>query len=114
MLDTSIAYLLDPDPVEAATPSPPSGGDAALLDAYSQTVSSVVDSTGPAVVRVDTRETAGRAGKGEREARRGRKGAKRATRKVGRRGHTTAVQTTTRASCTCVPAFSRSLLASGS
>ena len=64
MLDTSIAYLLDPDPVEAATPSPPSGGDAALLDAYSQTVSSVVDSTGPAVVRVDTRETAGRAGKG--------------------------------------------------
>jgi S1-C subfamily serine protease len=64
MLDTSIAYLLDPDPVEAASPSLPSGGDATLLDAYSQTVSSVVDAVGPAVVRVDTREASGRTGKG--------------------------------------------------
>jgi len=48
MLDTSIAYLLDSDPSENA-PAPPShGGDAALLDAYSQTVSSVAEAVGPA------------------------------------------------------------------
>jgi S1-C subfamily serine protease len=64
MLDTSIAYLLDPDPVEAAPVSPPNGSDGALLDVYSQTVTSVADAVGPAVVRVDTRETAGRGGVG--------------------------------------------------
>ena len=63
MLDTSIAYPLDSDPTEAAR-AQPSAGDAALLDAYSQTVSSVVDNVGPAVVRVDTREASGRAGRG--------------------------------------------------
>ena len=64
MLDTSISYLLDPDPVEAAPATPHNAGDGALLDAYSQTVSSVVDTVGAAVVRVDTRETNGRAGRG--------------------------------------------------
>jgi S1-C subfamily serine protease len=64
MFDTSIVHLLDPDPVATAPAIPPHGGDAALLDAYSQTVASVVDLVGPAVVRVDTRETSGRAGRG--------------------------------------------------
>jgi S1-C subfamily serine protease len=63
MLDTSIAYLLDPEPVETP-PLPQSAGDGALLDAYSQTVSSVVDSIGPAVVRVDTRESGRGTGRG--------------------------------------------------
>ncbi len=64
MLDTSVSYLLDPDPVETAPATPHKAGDGALLDAYSQTVSSVVDTVGAAVVRVDTRETNGRAGRG--------------------------------------------------
>jgi S1-C subfamily serine protease len=64
MLDTSVAYVLDTDPVEAAPAVPQQTGDGGLLDAYSQTVSSVADTVGPAVVRVDTRETSGRAGRG--------------------------------------------------
>lgn len=64
MLDTSVAYLLDPDPTENAPTAPQIARDGALLDAYSQTVSSVVDTVGPAVVRVDTRDTGGRAGRG--------------------------------------------------
>ena len=64
MLDTSIAYLLDPDPIEAAPATPQPGGDGVLLDAYSQTVSTVAETVGPAVVRVDTRETAGKPGRG--------------------------------------------------
>jgi S1-C subfamily serine protease len=63
MLDTSIAYLLVPDPIET-TPTAQGAGDGALLDAYSQTVSSVAEAVGPAVVRVDTRETGGRTGRG--------------------------------------------------
>jgi S1-C subfamily serine protease len=64
MLDTSISYLLDPDPIEAAARPADAAGDGALLDAYSRTVSSVADDVGRAVVRVDTRETGGRAGRG--------------------------------------------------
>ena len=63
MLDTSVAYLLDPDPIETA-PAAPQRGDGALLDAYSQSVSTVADTVGPAVVRVDTRQTSGQAGRG--------------------------------------------------
>jgi S1-C subfamily serine protease len=63
MLDPSVAYLLDPDPIETAPAAPPRG-DGALLDAYSQTVSTAADTVGPAVVRVDTRQTSGQAGRG--------------------------------------------------
>ena len=60
MLNTRLAYLLDPDHPDA--PAAPeradsTGGDERVLfDAYSEAVSSVVDTVGPAVVRVDTRE----------------------------------------------------------
>ena len=59
MLDTRLAYLLDPDHADAQ-PSAPGGADERVLfDAYSEAVSSVVETVGPAVVRVDTRERAG-------------------------------------------------------
>jgi S1-C subfamily serine protease len=64
MLDISITQLLDPDPIDAAPATPQTASDSALLDAYSRTVSSVVDDVGPAVVRVDTREASGRAARG--------------------------------------------------
>jgi S1-C subfamily serine protease len=64
MLDTSIAYLLDPDPLEATPVTPQLGGDGALLDAYSHTVSTVAEAVGPAVVRVDTRQVSGQSGRG--------------------------------------------------
>ena len=62
MLDTRLAYLLDPDSAEA--PAAPGRADSVtdervLFDAYSEAVSSVVETVGPAVVRVDTRETVG-------------------------------------------------------
>jgi S1-C subfamily serine protease len=62
MLDTRLAYLLDPDIADA--PAAPGRAEAladerVLFDAYSEAVSSVVETVGPAVVRVDTRETAG-------------------------------------------------------
>jgi S1-C subfamily serine protease len=63
MLDPTVAYLLDPDPIESP-PAAAQRGDDALLDAYSQTVSTVADTVGPAVVRVDTRQTSGQAGRG--------------------------------------------------
>jgi S1-C subfamily serine protease len=64
MLDTRLAYLLDPaldpssDPDHAEPqPSAPAAPDERVLfDAYSEAVSSVVDTVGPAVVRVDTRD----------------------------------------------------------
>src|SRR5262245_20605641 len=63
MLDTRLAYLLDPlsdaghsDPQPAASDS---AHERVLFDAYSEAVSSVVETVGPAVVRVDTRETVG-------------------------------------------------------
>ena len=64
MLDTSVSYLLDSYPVEAVSAPPQHEGDSALLDAYSRTVTTVAEAVGPAVVRVDTRETAGKAGRG--------------------------------------------------
>ncbi len=59
MLDTSVAYILDPDPSDAMPAAPERADDRVLLDAYSETVSSVVDTVGPAVVRVDTRAKSG-------------------------------------------------------
>jgi S1-C subfamily serine protease len=62
MLDTRLAYLLDPDSTDApATPerTETRADERVLFDAYSEAVSSVVETVGPAVVRVDTRETAG-------------------------------------------------------
>jgi S1-C subfamily serine protease len=70
MLDTSLAYLLDPDPLEpppAPSASPiPSAPDPerVYFDAYSEAVASVVETVGPAVVRVDTRQRGGRPGRG--------------------------------------------------
>ena len=64
MLDTSLSYLLDPDPAEAQPGPPEHAGERVLFDAYSEAVSSVVDTVGPAVVRVDTRGRDGKAGRG--------------------------------------------------
>jgi S1-C subfamily serine protease len=70
MLDTRLAYLLDPvsdaghadvQPVAGAANRP---DERVLFDAYSEAVSSVVDTVGPAVVRVDTRERDGKSGRG--------------------------------------------------
>jgi S1-C subfamily serine protease len=63
MLDISTSFVLDEDaerlPTEAA-PSHGADGDARLLDAYSNTVSSVVDAVGPSVVRIDLANGEGR------------------------------------------------------
>jgi S1-C subfamily serine protease len=64
MLDTSLAYLLDPDPPEALPAMPVGGNERIYFDAYSEAVSSVVETVGPAVVRVDTRERGGKSGRG--------------------------------------------------
>ncbi len=64
MLDTSATYLLDPDPTE---PLPATAGGAEeriYFDAYSDAVSSVAETVGPAVVRVDTRERGNKPGRG--------------------------------------------------
>jgi S1-C subfamily serine protease len=67
MLDESYQLLLDERldrPDEPAQESLSSSGftppDATLLDAYSQTVSDVVDNVGPSVVRLDIRHADGR------------------------------------------------------
>jgi S1-C subfamily serine protease len=56
MLDTRLAYLLDPDHTDPQPAAPAPTDERALFDAYSESVASVVDTVGPAVVRVDTRE----------------------------------------------------------
>ena len=56
MLDTRLAYLLDPDHADAQPAAPDSADERVLFDAYSEAVSSVVETVGPAVVRVDTRD----------------------------------------------------------
>ena len=56
MLDTRLAYLLDPDHAEPQPAATSHTDERALFDAYSESVASVVDTVGPAVVRVDTRE----------------------------------------------------------
>jgi S1-C subfamily serine protease len=64
MLDTSLASLLDPDPIDTPSVAPAQADERIYFDAYSEAVSSVVDTVGPAVVRVDTRERGGKAGRG--------------------------------------------------
>jgi S1-C subfamily serine protease len=59
MLDTRLAYLLDPDHADAQPAASDSVDERALFDAYSEAVSAVVETVGPAVVRVDTRERGG-------------------------------------------------------
>jgi S1-C subfamily serine protease len=57
MLDGSILPILDRDEREPPSPAPsPQPAERELLDAYSEAVSGVADSVGPAVVRVDTRK----------------------------------------------------------
>jgi len=57
MLDTSRVRQLEATASLAET-------DAAALDAYSEAVTTVVDTVGPAVVRVDTRAASGQPGRG--------------------------------------------------
>ena len=64
MLDTSVAYLLDSYPADAGAAAPGEAGERIYFDAYSEAVASVVDTVGPAVVRVDTRARSGKAGRG--------------------------------------------------
>jgi S1-C subfamily serine protease len=64
MLDTSVAYILDPEPVDLPAATPHASDERVYFDAYSDAVSTVVDTVGPAVVRVDTRERNGKAGRG--------------------------------------------------
>ncbi len=66
MLDTSLVRLLDTSSGDAAVSATgrTEERERVYFDAYSEAVSSVVDSVGPAVVRVDTREASGGAGRG--------------------------------------------------
>jgi S1-C subfamily serine protease len=64
MLDTSVAYILDPEPLDLPASTPAAPDERVYFDAYSDAVSTVVDTVGPAVVRVDTRERNGKTGRG--------------------------------------------------
>src|SRR3954447_17935137 len=64
MLDTSAAYLLDPDPTEPLPATSGTAEERVYFDAYSEAVSSVAETVGPAVVRVDTRERGNKPGRG--------------------------------------------------
>jgi S1-C subfamily serine protease len=59
-----LAFLLDSDsgPLQPAAPAPT--GERELFDAYSEAVSSVVETVGPAVVRVDSRQRNNEPGRG--------------------------------------------------
>src|SRR5919197_1441266 len=64
MFDSSLAYVLDSDPIQSqSAPSAPAG-ERVYFDAYSEAVASVVETVGPAVVRVDSRQESGRSGRG--------------------------------------------------
>src|SRR5262249_10335952 len=66
MLDTSILRILDSHVADEPTPAaePVEARERVYFDAYPEAVSSVVDTLGPAVVRVDTRDQSGGAGRG--------------------------------------------------
>jgi len=62
MPDTNPVSILDSGEAEIQPIAPETAEDAELLDAYSRAVSDVVDSVGPAVVRVETLSAGGRRG----------------------------------------------------
>ncbi len=63
--DHSTSFILDETPHEAPEPVAHSvAEDAALLDAYSQAVTDIVDRVGPSVVRIDIRRNGKPAGSG--------------------------------------------------
>jgi len=65
MLDTSLAFLLDIDSHEMPAASAAPVEERVLFDAYSEAVADVVETVGPAVVRVDQRASdKGRGGTG--------------------------------------------------
>ena len=65
MLDTSLAFLLDTDSHEMPAASAAPVEERVLFDAYSEAVADVVETVGPAVVRVDQRASdKGRGGTG--------------------------------------------------
>jgi S1-C subfamily serine protease len=65
MLDPSPLYVLDPDPAESqAAATAVAAEERVYFDAYSEAVASVVDTVGPAVVRVDRSDANGRPGRG--------------------------------------------------
>jgi S1-C subfamily serine protease len=57
MFDTSLAHLLESEAADSQPAMPGRTGDRVLLDAYSEAVSTVVETVGPAVVRVDSRDS---------------------------------------------------------
>jgi len=57
MRDTSFDYLTDSDPDDGRPSRATPADDRALMDAYSEAVASVVETVGPAVVRVDSRKS---------------------------------------------------------
>uniref|UniRef100_UPI0019535F05 hypothetical protein n=1 Tax=Proteus mirabilis TaxID=584 RepID=UPI0019535F05 len=66
MLDLAPRFVLDEDPpIHSSPASAPAADDGALLDAYSNAVTKVVDDVGPAVVKLtDTGRDARRAATG--------------------------------------------------
>src|SRR5262245_64371749 len=71
MLDTSLAYLLESDPVDQPSASAAPPDERTYFDAYSEAVTSVVETVGPAVVRVVRDGPGGRAGRRGRDRERG-------------------------------------------
>ena len=62
--DHSTSFILDEAPHEAEPVAHSASEDAALLDAYSQAVTDIVDRVGPSVVRIDIRRNGKPAGSG--------------------------------------------------
>src|SRR3954454_8999105 len=66
MFDSSVASLLDSESHDDQSTAAPAVDENVYFAAYSDAVSSVVDTVGPAVVRVDRRDGEGRDGRGGR------------------------------------------------
>jgi S1-C subfamily serine protease len=64
MLEPSLAFLLDSDSHESPPASSAPLEERVIFDAYSEAVADVVETVGPAVVRVDRRERGDRRGHG--------------------------------------------------
>src|SRR6185312_17030668 len=63
-LAPKLEFVLDSDASEPSPVAAAPARDEALLDAYSEAVTTVVDTIGPAVMRVDTRTRDGKSGRG--------------------------------------------------